>query len=655
MAKTSGGGGGLFGRADSTLVAAAFKEGQSRVGADLGDVYKKREESLKTLGTGIQTAFDNIFAEQEAEEEKTNESIQKFNPDKQFEAMMNSHIDAVEWQKGELARIDKEYKKGSTEYRKAMAKFNSNKEEYSKKLLKWQDIFDDIKDKGSNNAIFGYEAGSPMQKLLGSIFQDANENTDLTKPTYDPALNDLVYTLPGSDKEMIPNPKYVDANQTPNEPEEIENPHYAEGGVKMTLSELYENLETRDNTAPLAVSTAITNIIKYGKTSDVPKKTRIEDFHSDLINNIMVNHQDIINVGKDAGLPGMNGNSVEQYLTQPDKLDKGVNNPVLAEIYDILKTMDVDFNNDTKINADDKTFINTDNAAKLAENIMKDDSVYKKVIAKVISEQAGNNAFDRGEADKEKDKKDKGDGSSGVKYFKANQNFAGISGGQLNTLIDKLDSGTVSVDGVSYNRDPSNNSWAPVGGGDAITGNDMLMKLKEIHAGTDGYNFPTDQRFTRFQGTSLETKELVTSEDKVEKTPGTFSKFMSAIDMNTMDLDDDDIASAIQEFMPAMNTTANPNNYQFSSYRTSGQITGGESFSETISLYDGDGYIVRYPAGHSKAGKKIKIKTGGDTARRKQALKDLDDVLTIFGLGKGVKTGSGGASQFNITETEKGE
>ena len=72
MAKTSGGGGGLFGRADSTLVAAAFKEGQSRVGADLGDVYKKREESLKTLGTGIQTAFDNIFAEQEAEEEKTN-------------------------------------------------------------------------------------------------------------------------------------------------------------------------------------------------------------------------------------------------------------------------------------------------------------------------------------------------------------------------------------------------------------------------------------------------------------------------------------------------------------------------------------------------------------------------------------------------------
>ena len=33
----------LAGKADSTLVAAAFREGMSNVPLDLGDVYKQRE------------------------------------------------------------------------------------------------------------------------------------------------------------------------------------------------------------------------------------------------------------------------------------------------------------------------------------------------------------------------------------------------------------------------------------------------------------------------------------------------------------------------------------------------------------------------------------------------------------------------------------
>ena len=37
----------LLGKADATLVSAAFREGQSRVGADLSGVYKKREENIK--------------------------------------------------------------------------------------------------------------------------------------------------------------------------------------------------------------------------------------------------------------------------------------------------------------------------------------------------------------------------------------------------------------------------------------------------------------------------------------------------------------------------------------------------------------------------------------------------------------------------------
>ena len=101
-----------------------------------------------------------------------------------------------------------------------------------------------------------------------------------------------------------------------------------------------------------------------------------------------------------------------------------------------------------------------------------------------------------------------------------------------------------------------------------------------------------------------------------------------------MKKDDDDVASYIQTLMPAINTTANPNNYQWSSARPSGRLTGGEGMLEVISLYDKEGFVVRYPEDHSKAGKKIRIKVGGNQKRREQALKDLDDVLTTFGLAK---------------------
>ena len=42
-------GGSLMGKADATLVQAAFREGSSNVQKDLSDVYTKREEAFKTF------------------------------------------------------------------------------------------------------------------------------------------------------------------------------------------------------------------------------------------------------------------------------------------------------------------------------------------------------------------------------------------------------------------------------------------------------------------------------------------------------------------------------------------------------------------------------------------------------------------------------
>ena len=423
MAKTSGGGS-LFGRADSTLVAAAFKEGQSRVGADLGEIYEKREESLKTFGEGIKAAFDNIFAEREADEKEMQTDIEQFNPNNPFDAMQSAHIDTVNWQKNELKKINETYKKGTPEYQKAISKFHASKAAYAKNVQAWQSITDDINDKGANNQIFGYDAGSPLQKLLNAIIKDANNNTDITNPMNDPDRNDIVFTLPGSDQEMIDDPK--------NPGTKIKNPNYKKGGIKMTLSELYKNLHTRDNTAPVAVSTALIDMTKFGKTSNVPKETRVNELYSNMMENMLVNKNDVVNVARKKDFPGMNGFSVEDYLTGnvPNKFG----NPLVTEMYDILKGMHLDFDGSGIIDAADKTFISSKNGVELATNIMKDESIYKQVTAKVISEQAGGEAFDQGGLDKPEQKGKEGSYTM-AQFMKAGWHTAGIHGNVSATAI----------------------------------------------------------------------------------------------------------------------------------------------------------------------------------------------------------------------------
>ena len=424
MAKTSGGGGSLFGRADSTLVAAAFKEGQSRIGADLGEIYEKREESLKTFGEGIKAAFDNIFAEREADEKEMQTDIKQFNPNNPFDAMQSAHIDTVNWQKNELKKINETYKKGTPEYQKAISKFHASKAAYAKNVQAWSAITDDINDKGANNQIFGYDAGSPLQKLLNAIIKDANNNTAITNPMNDPDRNDIVFTLPGSDQEMIDDPK--------NPGTKIKNPNYKKGGVKMTLSELYKNLHTRDNTAPVAVSTALIDMTKFGKTSNVPKETRVNELYSNMMENMLVNKNDIVNVARKKDLPGMNGFSVEDYLTGnvPNKFG----NPLVTEMYDILKGMHLDFDGSGTIDAADKTFVSSMNGVELATNIMKDESIYKQVTAKVISEQAGGEAFDQGGLDKPEQKGKEGSYTM-AQFMRAGWHTAGIHGNVSATAI----------------------------------------------------------------------------------------------------------------------------------------------------------------------------------------------------------------------------
>ena len=72
-------GGSLMGKADTTLVSAAFREGQSNVQKDLGDVYTKREASFKTFQKGISTIFENLGEEDKKEKDKLKKGLEELN------------------------------------------------------------------------------------------------------------------------------------------------------------------------------------------------------------------------------------------------------------------------------------------------------------------------------------------------------------------------------------------------------------------------------------------------------------------------------------------------------------------------------------------------------------------------------------------------
>ena len=128
----------------------------------------------------------------------------------------------------------------------------------------------------------------------------------------------------------------------------------------------------------------------------------------------------------------MNGFSVEDYLTGnvPNKFG----NPLVTEMYDILKGMHLDFDGSGIIDAADKTFISSKNGVKLATNIMQDESIYKQVTAKVISEQAGGEAFDQGGLDKPEQKGKEGSYTM-AQFMKAGWHTAGIHGNVSATAI----------------------------------------------------------------------------------------------------------------------------------------------------------------------------------------------------------------------------
>ena len=67
----------LYGTADPTLAAAAFRHGESMVPGDMKDIYQQRADNVKSFGEGIKKMFDGVYADNKNTMDLLNDNASK--------------------------------------------------------------------------------------------------------------------------------------------------------------------------------------------------------------------------------------------------------------------------------------------------------------------------------------------------------------------------------------------------------------------------------------------------------------------------------------------------------------------------------------------------------------------------------------------------
>jgi len=613
----------LFGKADPSLVAAAFKEGQSRVPLDLSGVYKQREQNIADFTKGVQDIFKALDAEDKEWRDKNKANFDIANDSWILSPEMNTHMlginDAVvrgfkERQKEDLSDLEK-------------AELEAEINKYANLSQKNDEILGSIIQLGANNSILA-TPGSDEQKLIGLIVEDYNNNTSVTKAAYD--KGDIVFSLPDSD-------------------------------VKMTLSELSRKLGKKDDTPNISVQNLI---MKNGKSSKRPWDDDYERDFKTKLDKILVNNNDILNVSQEI-FQGMDF-SVEDLLT--GRLKDGYKNPVMQDIYDILDTITLpDIDNDDDYDADDIAIYSTpENGAELAKAIMNNESAYREVISSLITNHTGEQAHKIGRYDFEGNGNGNGNGdddtitlnpSGNTQLFKKHD---WVSNSVINSLVENIN-----------NREP-----IPLAKGEGTMewSDDDEAYVYTPEGGTTVIVEDKDELFRKYfkshdnVSTQVVGQEWWTNIDNwsagEKRQEDTFSPITN---MTVEDFGDDDnkIARTIQGMMPGQFTKANPANLYFDVKRGTERDGGTGPLSargqwwqeditfEGVALYGEDDRIMVYPKvypkgaiikgedvsgkPHPNAGKEVKIETGGSISERKKNLKKMENILITFGLADKIK------------------
>jgi len=339
-----------MGKADSTLVAASFKEGLANVPADLKDVYDKNEEAFETFSEGLTNFYEELTREEREANQKTKDTTESLNAS--GKALNNTAI---------LGEVQ-----NAANYWSDQVKGTKDPLERSTAEMKMEDLTTKLNSAQQNLATLlgtpGLEMDDDTRNFYNDILSDLENDTNKTKVKFDPEKNDFVFS---------------DSNA---------NVPFAR--KQMTMKELFNNIGAKQPEA----TTGINNFIN-GMTAGKDVYKNKNDFNGRIatfISGGMETKKDIIVRYNDKEINGMDGYSVKNLLS--GAVPNNFENPLSKDLYGILGTLDV--NKDGSIGDEkDRSFATPANFAILKRNIEENPDLLKQVISKTISAFSGGNSY----------------------------------------------------------------------------------------------------------------------------------------------------------------------------------------------------------------------------------------------------------------------
>lgn len=369
----------LFGTADSTLVAAAFKHGASNIPMDLRSVYKQREKNVKDFATGIGEMFDKIYADDKATNDlltdisaKSLQIMETGGPVNEY--VLSGHNDIINDYKDRLKKIKAEYgmgKGGDLERSKLRSEMNT----YLSTMKRDEGLLTTLKQNSANNVLLS-DVGDNKKELLALIIEDENNGTFKTKPEY--IKGEMHYTLPGTN-------------------------------VKMTMQEISEGFSVKNPKLLGNINKKLTGFQARGRQSG---KDMTEDDVMRFKNDIqasMSNWDEIRNVGQEK-FGNMKFTFEEVITGRATDVNGEIDTELLGSIYDELEKLGgADLDNDGDIDGDDKSLLaqaradgrlyaDADNGYTLIDAIKKDKQLYRDVMANYLTETAVKDFYGQGVA-----------------------------------------------------------------------------------------------------------------------------------------------------------------------------------------------------------------------------------------------------------------
>tara|TARA_R110001592_G_C13092308_1_gene743507 strand:+ start:45 stop:1532 length:1488 start_codon:yes stop_codon:yes gene_type:complete len=379
----------LYGTADATIVNAAFRYGRSNVAKDMEKVYAQRTAISREFATDISKAYDKLYEEHNLDLDKSVDLAGVTRDKLTAGTFSNDHMldmneDIVQDFRKQFDALDKKDNKGRA---RLMAKINN----YHQNMQNSGEMFQSMVSNSANNKLLS-DLSSDERKLFNLIMEDGVNNTSVTKGTYDNEINDITYTLPGTD-------------------------------VTMTMGEINKRMTAHNPEFLAAPQKIFTDFQEYASKKKGLMTAQDGKRLKKSFNDLLVGDDQIRMVANEKF--GDMDFSFQEVLTgqAKDPQTGELNTELINIMYDELdKLGGIDVNNDNKIDeADDaliaearknnQTFVTGENGFSLIEELKKDKSKYRDLLSSFLVKTAADDFYGMG-IDQRKTSKQVGPGGN---------------------------------------------------------------------------------------------------------------------------------------------------------------------------------------------------------------------------------------------------